>query len=120
MSVKKKNSSKGFPSETELIDEFYIHPDEPIYTSGVVCKLLSVPIWVLKQLDREGIVVPPRKRDGQARLYSKRELKKLDQVWYLMDKRKVKTDGIKVILEIEQEVNHVINTIQKNNRCKPI
>ena len=62
---------------------------------------------------------PPRKREGQARLYSKRELKKLDQVWYLMSERKVKADGIKVILEIEQEVNYVINTIQKNDLCKP-
>ncbi len=84
-----------------LENEFFISADEPVFTSGVVCELLSVPIWVLKQLDSEGIVSPPRKHENQSRLYSKRELKKLDHVWYLMSKRKVKVDGIKVILEME-------------------
>jgi hypothetical protein len=37
----------------------------------------------------------------KVRLYSKRELGKLDRIWYLMSQRKVKVDGIKVILEME-------------------
>jgi DNA-binding transcriptional MerR regulator len=58
-------------------------------------------VWVLKQLDKEGIVSPPRLNDVKVRLYSKRELGKLDRIWYLMSQRKVKVDGIKVILEME-------------------
>lgn len=58
-------------------------------------------MWVLKQLDKEGIVSPPRLNDVKVRLYSKRELGKLDRIWYLMSQRKVKVDGIKVILEME-------------------
>lgn len=87
--------------QDEGFEEFYISLDEPIYTTGVVCRLLSIPIWVLKQLDSEDVVSPPRQMVGQSRLYSKRELKKLDKVWYLMNERKVKVDGIKVILEME-------------------
>lgn len=83
-------------------EEFFISVDEPVFTTGVVCKLLSMPVWVLKQLDSEGIVSPPRERAGQSRLYSKRELKLLDQIWYLMSERRVKVDGIKVILEMEE------------------
>ncbi len=100
---RKRTSTKGAisPRLEESFEEFFIPNDEPIYTSGVVCKLLAIPIWVLKQLDREGIVSPPRQRLGQSRLYSKRELKKLDRVWYLMNARKVKVDGIRVILEME-------------------
>lgn len=95
-----KKSTKG-ANPQENFDEFFIQIDEPIYTTGVVCRLLSIPIWVLKQLDSAGIVSPPRNITGQSRLYSKRELKKLDQVWYLMNQRNVKVDGIKVILEME-------------------
>ena len=40
-------------------EEMQIDPDVPLYTSSVVCRLLGVPIWVLKQLDKEGIVSPP-------------------------------------------------------------
>lgn len=99
---KKRTSAKGAkPHKLEEFEEFFISVDEPIYTTGVVCKLLTIPIWILKQLDSEGIVSPPRDVAGQSRLYSKRELKKLDRVWYLMNERKVKVDGIKVILEME-------------------
>ncbi len=102
VTVKKRTSSKSAQTPTREFEEFFISIDEPIYTSGVVCKLLTIPVWVLKQLDKAGIVSPPREREGQSRLYSKRELKTLDQVWYLMNKRKVKVDGIKVILEMER------------------
>lgn len=89
------------PSKDKDFEEFYICIDEPIFTSGVICRLLSIPIWVLKQLDREGLVCPPRHKKAQARLYSKRELKKLSEIWYLMKERNVKVDGIKVILELK-------------------
>lgn len=101
--VSKRTNAKGAktPSQEEEFEEFFIAIDEPIYTTGVVCRLLSIPIWVLKQLDSAGIVSPPRLVAGQSRLYSKRELKKLNRVWYLMSERNVKVDGIKVILEME-------------------
>jgi hypothetical protein len=98
----RRTSARGAKTpQAEEFEEFFIAVDEPIYTTGVVCKLLTIPIWVLKQLDSAGIVSPPRQATGQSRLYSKRELKKLDQVWYLMNERNVKVDGIKVILEME-------------------
>lgn len=80
--------------------DFEIPETAPVYTSGVVCRLLSIPVWVLKQLDKEGIIKPKRTQ-GRDRLYSKQELKQLKYVWYLMEKRRVKVDGLKVILEIQ-------------------
>jgi len=83
--------------------EFDIGADEPVYTTGVIQKLLNIPVWVIKQLDKEGIVKPPRKIKGAARLYSKRELKKLAHCWEYMNKKGVKVRGLKVILEMEKE-----------------
>jgi len=83
-------------------EEFEINIDEPVYTTGVLCKILDVPVWVLKQLDNEGIVSPSRKEKGTARLYSKREVIKLAHCWQYMKKKGVKVKGLKVILEIEQ------------------
>jgi MerR family transcriptional regulator/heat shock protein HspR len=73
--------------------------DEPVFTSGVVCRILAIPVWTLKQLDSEGIVSPQR-REGKSRLYSQKELMKLKHVWFLMEKRGVKINGLKVILEL--------------------
>lgn len=83
------------------IEEVTIDIDEPVFTTGVVCRLLDIPVWVLKQLDREAIVSPPRKREGQSRLYSQRELKMVKHCWYYMSEHGVNVSGLKVILKIE-------------------
>lgn len=93
-----KNVKTKIAGKAEMFD---IDRDEPILTSGVVCDLLDIPIWVLKQLDKEN-VVSPRRRNGKGRLYSQREVGKLKHIWRLMSKRNVKVDGIKVILEMEE------------------
>ncbi len=85
----------------EKFVEFKIDIDEPIYTTGILQKLLDIPIWVIKQLDSEGIVSPARKIEGSTRLYSKRELKKLAHCWEYMNEKGVKVKGLKVILEME-------------------
>lgn len=84
------------------IDEVEIDADENVFTTGVVCRLLNIPVWVLKQLDHEGIVRPPRERDGQTRLYSRHELTIVKHCWYYIKERGVNVKGVKVILEIER------------------
>jgi len=74
-----------------------INPDEPVYVISVVCKLVNIPIWTLRQLDKAGVVRP--KRIGKkSRLYSLKDLKRLEYVHYLMEKKRVNIHGVKVIL----------------------
>lgn len=82
---------------------FDVSIDEPVYTSGVINKLLGIPVWVLKQLDNENIIRPPRKK-GKIRLYSKNELNKLSHIWYIMKEKKVKVVGLKYVLEMEERM----------------
>jgi MerR family transcriptional regulator/heat shock protein HspR len=84
-------------------DGFDVRADEPVYPSGVVCRLLDIPIWVLKQLDKESIISPPRKK-GKSRLYSKNELDKLHHVWFIMREKKIKVTGLKYVLEMEEKL----------------
>jgi MerR family transcriptional regulator/heat shock protein HspR len=77
-----------------------ISPDEPVYVIGVVCKLVNIPVWTLRQLDKAGVVTP--KRAGRKnRLYSLKDLKRLEYVHYLMEKKRVNIHGVKIILEKE-------------------
>jgi MerR family transcriptional regulator/heat shock protein HspR len=56
----------------------------------------------LRQLDKVGVVRP--KRIGKkSRLYSLKDIKKLEYVHYLMEDRGVNIHGIKIILEKEKE-----------------
>lgn len=83
----------------DIFSEFDIDQDEPLFSVGVVSRLLKIPDWVLKRLDYEGIVCPERE-EGSSRLYSAQELKQLKYCWYLIEKRGVKLKGLKVIIEI--------------------
>jgi MerR family transcriptional regulator, heat shock protein HspR len=77
-----------------------ISPEEPVYVIGVVCKLVDIPIWTLRQLDKAG-VVRPRRIGKKNRLYSLKDLKRLEYVHYLMEKKRVNIHGVKIILERE-------------------
>ncbi len=89
-------------NKMEEFTEVPIDNDEAIFTTSVICKILSMPHHVLKQLDKEGIVTPPRKK-GKIRLYSKRELKKVQKCWKYLNEKKVNIPGLKIILEMEKK-----------------
>jgi len=88
-------------NQNPTFEEVIIGADEGIYPTGVVCRIIKIPLWVLKQLDKEGIVRPQRVSSAKARLYSKRELKMVQHCWYYLNERGVKVKGLKVILELE-------------------
>ncbi|MBI4835532.1 MAG: MerR family transcriptional regulator [Planctomycetes bacterium] len=96
-----KKNAKIIKKPREIFPPVPINRTEPVFTSGVISRLLDIPVWVLKQLDREKLVSPDRKK-SKVRLYSQEELNKLSHIWYLMKERKVKVDGVKVILEMEE------------------
>lgn len=81
--------------------DIFISPDEPVYVISVVSKLVSIPVWTLRQLDKVGVVKP--KRIGKkSRLYSLKDIKKLEYIHYLMEDKHVNIHGIKIIIEKEK------------------
>jgi MerR family transcriptional regulator, heat shock protein HspR len=82
------------------IFDIHISPDEPVYVISVASKLVGLPVWTLRQLDKAGVVCP--KRIGKkSRLYSLNDVKRLEYVHYLMEEKHVNIGGIKMIIEIE-------------------
>ncbi len=78
--------------------DVFISPDEPVYVISVVSKLTCFPPWTLRQLDKAGVVSP--KRIGKkSRLYSLKDIKKLEYIHYLMEEKHVNLHGIKIILQ---------------------
>lgn len=82
------------------IFDIIISPDEPVYVISVASKLVDMPLWTLRQLDKSGVVCP--KRIGKkSRLYSLNDIKRLEYIHYLMEDKHVNICGIKLILEIK-------------------
>jgi MerR family transcriptional regulator/heat shock protein HspR len=80
--------------------DIHISPDEPVYVISVVSKLVDMPIWTLRQLDKAGVVCP--KRIGKkSRLYSLKDIKRLEYVHYLIEEKGVNIKGVKIIIEME-------------------
>jgi len=80
--------------------DIHISPDEPVYVISVVSKLVDLPVWTLRQLDKAGVVKP--KRIGKkSRLYCLKDVKRLEYVHYLMEEKRVNVHGIKIIIEME-------------------
>lgn len=77
-----------------------ISPDEPVYIISVVSKLVSIPVWTLRQIDKQGIVCPKR-LGKKSRLYSLKDVKKLEYIHYLIDEKGVNLRGVKIIIEKE-------------------
>jgi len=80
--------------------DIQISADEPVYVISVVSRLVDLPVWTLRQLDKAGIVCP--KRIGKkSRLYCLKDIRRLEYIHYLMEEKHVNLHGIKIILEIE-------------------
>jgi MerR family transcriptional regulator/heat shock protein HspR len=82
--------------------DIYISPDEPVYIISVVSRLVGIPVWTLRQLDKVG-VVKPKRAGKRSRLYCLKDVKKLEYVHYLMVEKRVNIHGIKLILQREAE-----------------
>lgn len=80
--------------------DIHISPDEPVYIISVASKLAGLPVWTLRQLDKAGVVIPKR-LGKKLRLYSLRDVKRLEYVHYLMEIKHVNVSGVKTIFELE-------------------
>jgi MerR family transcriptional regulator/heat shock protein HspR len=82
--------------------ELDIDPDAPLFVISVASKLCEIPVWTLRELEKKGIIKP--KRIGKkTRCYSKRQIKKLEYVHYLMEEKGVNISGVKMILEMTED-----------------
>ena len=82
--------------------KFDLPVDEPLYIISVVSKLVDIPVWTLRELEKKG-VIKPKRHGKKARLYSLKQLKMLEYVHYLMCDEGINISGIKYILEIKEE-----------------
>jgi MerR family transcriptional regulator/heat shock protein HspR len=93
---------KFIMSETRP-DDTVTHPgDEPVYVISIAAKLAGLPSWTLRVLDKEGIVCPQRTAKDR-RLYSDRDIARLARVRFLTEERGVNMNGVRLILEIEDQ-----------------
>lgn len=76
-------------------------PDEPVYTIGVVARLLGISPQTLRVFEREGLVAPSR-TDANIRLYSQNELVVLRRICELVKTEGVNIAGVRAVMRVER------------------
>lgn len=80
--------------------------DEPLYTIGVVSRLLNCDPSTLRRYESAGLVRPGR-TEGNTRLYSNRNVETLRTVHRLIDQEKLNVHGVRKVLELEREIERL-------------
>jgi MerR family transcriptional regulator/heat shock protein HspR len=81
--------------------EVDIDPDAPLFIISVVSDMVDMPVWTIRKLDEMGIIKAER-IGKKTRCYSKKQIKKLNYVHFLMEEKGINISGIKFILETEE------------------
>ncbi|GIW09725.1 MAG: helix-turn-helix transcriptional regulator [Chloroflexi bacterium] len=79
------------------------YDDEPCYVISVAARLLGVHAQTLRYYERLGLVEPSRSR-GNIRLYSARDIERLQQIKRLVDDLGVNLAGVEVILQLNEKI----------------
>jgi MerR family transcriptional regulator, heat shock protein HspR len=80
-----------------------IDPDRPLFPISTVAEIIGCPQKVLRLYDRSGLLRPAR-TDGKRRLYSQRDVERLEFIHYLTHVRRVNIAGVKVILDLLEHI----------------
>ncbi len=93
--------------------------DEPVYLISVVAKALNIHPQTLRQYEREGLITPSR-TNGKMRLYSQRDIDRINLILRLTRELGVNLAGVDIILqfkdkmeEMEQEIEELKNKLAK-------
>jgi len=73
--------------------------NEPILTISVAAKLLDISIPTLRVYEKEGLIIPYKKKSGQ-RLYSQQDIQRIEEIRKTIKKYKVSINGIKFLYSL--------------------
>lgn len=77
--------------------------DEKFYAIGVVAKMFSVHQQTLRLYEREGLLKPSRSQ-GNTRLYSEKDLERLELILNLSRDMGVNLAGVDIILNLRERI----------------
>lgn len=72
---------------------------EPLFGISVASRLLGITPRVLRSYE-EAELITPHRTEGNTRLYSQQDIRKLQVIYYLHKDMEVNLSGIKIILDL--------------------
>jgi len=85
--------------------------DEPVYLISVVAKALNIHPQTLRQYEREGLITPSR-TSGKMRLYSQRDIDRINMILRLTRDLGVNLAGVDIILQFKDQIDAMEKEIE--------
>lgn len=73
---------------------------QPLYTAGVASNLVGVSVATLRRWEALGLVTPVREGPSRRRLYAWRDIERLQQIRYLVTRKRVPLKEVKLHLRV--------------------
>jgi len=86
--------------------------DEPRYVISVAARIVGVQTYTLRYYEKIGIIEPSRS-GGNIRLYSDRDIARLQRVKTLMDDLGVNLAGVEVVLRMAQHMTELQRQVEE-------
>jgi MerR family transcriptional regulator/heat shock protein HspR len=86
--------------------------EETFYAIGVVAKMFNIHQQTLRLYEREGLLKPARS-DGNTRLYSEKDLERLELILNLSRDMGVNLAGVDIILHLREKLQEMQNQINE-------
>lgn len=94
--------------------------DLPKYMISIASEMLGLHPQTLRQYERLGLVIPTRV-DGKNRLYSEKDIKRLELITNLTKQYGVNLAGVEIIINMQEQIallNEKIEQIETNIKLK--
>ncbi len=82
-----------------MIKEVIISDSEPIFHISEAAKILGVSVHTLRKYENEGLLLPHKSETNQ-RIYSKKDLERINCIRNAIKEKKIGINGIKVIYSL--------------------
>jgi MerR family transcriptional regulator/heat shock protein HspR len=86
--------------------------EETFYAIGVVAKMYNIHQQTLRLYEREGLLKPARS-DGNTRLYSEKDLERLELILSLCRDMGVNLAGVDIILNLRAKMDEMQNQLNQ-------
>ncbi|EEP59817.1 heat shock protein transcriptional repressor HspR, partial [Sulfurihydrogenibium yellowstonense] len=80
--------------------------EEPLFMIGTVAKMYNIHPQTLRLYEREGLLVPSRTK-GKTRMYSEKDLERLEFILFLTRELGVNLAGVDAILQMKNQIEEV-------------
>jgi MerR family transcriptional regulator, heat shock protein HspR len=83
-----------------------LDPDEPLYVISVAARMVNLHPQTLRHYERLGLIDPAR-TDGGVRMYSQRDIERLNRITGLIEDLGVNLAGVEVILNMSRQIEEL-------------